>query len=136
MGRRTPARFRPDAEDRIALTHYTCPHGAARIRREGVIRPMPQFHLEGQPWIWLADYQCRRPGSENAKRILGFWPEEPDDCDKTAAGVRVSIRYGDLTFWPELKDRFPEQWERSCAVRGAKPWFWWMTHKPIELEPQ
>lgn len=134
MAKRLIGTFDPDADGYVHLWHYTCPHLAAKIRHEGVIRPMPQFHLGGLAVVWLADYTVRRPGSETATRALGLpYPRPDDECDKTAAGLRVRVHENSLEFWPDLKKEFPEQWAASLIPRPCKPWLWWLTTRPIYL---
>ena len=137
MGKRIIGTFKADADGYVNLWHYTCPHSVAKIRAEGLIRPMPQFHLGGLPCIWLADYTVRKPGSETAAMALGMpYPRPDDECDKTSAGIKVRIHEEQLEFWPDLKNEFPEQWAASLKPRPAKPWLWWITTRPIHLRQE
>jgi hypothetical protein len=104
------------------LWHYTCKHVAARIDRAGgVLRPVPQFLLTGQPvLVWLTDLAVPDPDA------LGLTANVLT-CDRTE--IRYAVPWPErVRPWIEYRDCL-DPTEVALLEIGHDPVHWFISER-------
>lgn len=111
---------------RRQIWHYTCDHGAAGIRRDGVVKPNAQPALGGLPVSWFTDL-------DSSRRFEVGLTSHIIRCDRMAHRFEVKDP-SVLDYWPMLARflRVPRD-VRDELEDGRLPAHWWVSLKPVEV---
>jgi hypothetical protein len=112
----------------VKLYHYTCRDMAARIDRDGYLRPRPQLYVPAD-LLWLTDLpEPFREALGLTSLLLG--------CDRCE--VRYEVDTDAATPWLDWYRTLPGQAARHDAqalnnTSGALPRHWWVTTQPVPV---
>lgn len=104
----------------LQLFHFTCDHGLAAIRRDGVIKP----GADGVAWF-SSSADAPRESLGLTSRIL--------DCDRMAHRVVVE-RSALLHPWGRVRSKWPLSIVDGLELApGAEPRLWWVAVRPVPV---
>jgi hypothetical protein len=113
----------------VRLFHYTCEHGAARIRKAGMrLTPNPQVALGGVALVWLTNLEAPN------RQALGL-TSHALDCDRLDARFEVKDSSA-CERWVEFAYRCKIPTHRRWGLEltdGAYPMTWWVSLNDVPV---
>lgn len=109
----------------MTIWHYTCDHGAPRIRRDGIVKPN-HHPLLGVELSWFTDL-------ERSHRHEAGLTSSYIRCDRMAH--RFAVREeAELTWWPHAARALAVPREARDGLEGGRlPAHWWVAFAPVAV---
>ncbi len=106
----------------MRLWHYTCDHGAAGIRRDGIVRPST---VAAFAVAWFTDL-------ETPDRTRLGLTSQHIACDRTAWRVEVDPDAAERWTAYARRARVPRDL-RDALEAGRLPAHWWVSESPVRV---